>query len=768
MLATDLLTSHFRLTAPQKAALKKLRLNTVHDLLYHVPVRYEAQGEREMVQTALAGAEVTLYGMFVKLETKKSWARRIPVTEGIFEDGSGRIKAMWFHQPYIAKMITLGKPVKVVAKIAGTNDKKYLANPVVEKLDSLPDNIDSLLADHSSDASRHRTLHDTLTNTSLNERGIETSAGETNSLMPVYAESRGITSLWVFHALKRVFESGLLEVIEDPLPAYMREKYHLPELADALLYIHTPRKQSDADAARKRFAFEEVLCVQLIAMQRRREREDMGAIPVELSAETIAEFTSRFPFSLTEAQNKAVEVIVKDMSQTKPMSRLLEGDVGSGKTAVAATVAYAAVMARDARARHLYAQVAYMAPTEVLAKQLFANFCGYFAHLPVRIGLLTGDTILKFPAKSASSANESGATKVSRAQLLKWVAEGEVQILIGTHAVVQKTVVFSNLALAIIDEQHRFGTNQRLKIVQKHKAENAGKDIAAYAGTAPRNISSPHLLSMTATPIPRTLALTIYGDLDLTLLDSMPPGRKPVITEIVKPTSRNEVYEKVRKALEEGRQAYVICPRIDEPDPDKEFAMEAKSVVATVEELRSGPFKHYDIGMMHSKQSAKEKDEVMADFAAHHIHILVATSVVEVGVNVPNATIIMIEGAERFGLAQLHQLRGRVIRSTHQAYCYLISESKSQNTKDRLKAITTAKNGFELAEKDLTLRGSGELYGRKQWGVSDIGMEAIKNLKMVEAARAEAKALVDTDQTLNKYPALKKRSAQRDEVLHFE
>jgi ATP-dependent DNA helicase RecG len=223
----------------------------------------------------------------------------------------------------------------------------------------------------------------------------------------------------------------------------------------------------------------------------------------------------------------------------------------------------------------------------------------------------------------------------------------------------------------------------------------------------------------------------------------------------------------VRKALEEGRQAYVICPRIDEPDPDKEFAMEAKSVVATVEELRSGPFKGYEIGMMHSKQSPKEKDEVMADFAAHHIHILVATSVVEVGVNVPNATIIMIEGAERFGLAQLHQLRGRVIRSNHQAYCYLISESKSQATRDRLKAITTAKNGFELAEKDLTLRGSGELYGRKQWGVSDIGMEAIKNIKMVEAARKEAKKLVDTN-SLAKYPLLAQRVARREDMLHFE
>lgn len=762
MRSTDLLTSHFRLTAPQKAALKKLRLHTVHDLLYHFPQRYEAAGEREMVALAEAGREVTLYGHFVKLETKKSWQRRIPVTEGIFEDGSGRIKAMWFHQPYIAKMVQIGKPVKVVAKIAGTNDKKYLANPKVERLDTLPEDLDTLLSatqDKKTQDSGLLTEH----YNSAGQSSYPESSNLSSSLSPIYSESRGITSLWVHHAMLRIFESGLLDTLEDPLPPKMREKYKLPELRDALLYIHTPTKQAHADAARKRFAFEEVLCVQLIAMQRRKEREDVGAIPVELTHEHIAEFTSRFPFSLTAAQNKAIETIVKDISQTKPMSRLLEGDVGSGKTAVAATVAYAAIMARDSRNKHLYAQVAYMAPTEVLAKQLFANFFQYFAHLPVRIGLLTGDTILKFPSKS----NDGQPTKVSRTQLLKWVAEGEVQILIGTHAVVQKTVVFSNLALAIIDEQHRFGTNQRLKIVQKHKTETSGDQLAKVAGSKPRNVSSPHLLSMTATPIPRTLALTIYGDLDLTLLDSMPPGRKPVITEVVTPKEREKVYAHIRKQLQEGRQAYVICPRIDEPDPDKEFAMEAKSVLATVEELRTGPFKEFEIAMMHSKQTAKEKDEVMADFAAHHIHILVATSVVEVGVNVPNATIIMIEGAERFGLAQLHQLRGRVIRSSHQAYCYLVSESKSQNTKDRLKAITTAKNGFELAEKDLTLRGSGELYGRKQWGVSDIGMEAIKNLKMVEAARLEAKILVETN-SLAQFPSLLKRAASREDMLHFE
>lgn len=742
MTPRDLITTHFRLTLPQKSALKKLGLTTIHDLLYHIPVRYDEGGERTITSDAPAGKEVTLYGRFVKLETKKSWKRRVPVTEGIFEDGAGRIKAMWFHQPYIAKMVPVGAPVKVVAKIAGTDAKRYLANPHVERIDVLPDNGETLFhiqhGDNSTTAHPHTTL-----SSAVDEQSPH--------LQPVYAESHGITSLWFYHAMKRIFEHGVHETMPDPLPLPLLLKYHLPALKTALVFVHTPKKRSDAEVARKRFAFEEVLCVQLVAQARRKERESIGAIPVPLQATDIATFTSRFPFTLTEAQEKAIFTIVRDMSSTKPMSRLLEGDVGSGKTAVAATIAFAATAARDTRAHHLFAQVAYMAPTEVLAKQLFFNFITYFQHLPLRIGLLTGDTILKFPSKTDPTI----PTKVSRTQMLEWIRTGEIHIVVGTHALTQKTVTFSNLLLAIIDEQHRFGTRQRFSMTQKHKL-----------GT--RHTSSPHLLSMTATPIPRTLALTVYGDLDLTLLDSMPPGRKPVVTQVISPKERTDVYARIRDALREGRQAYIICPRIDEPDPEKEFALEAKSVLKTAEEMREGPFKDMRVGIMHSKQSTAEKDAVMQKFANHTIDILVATSVVEVGVNVPNATIIMIEGAERFGLAQLHQLRGRVIRSTHQAYCYLVSESTSKATKDRLKAITTAKNGFELAEKDLALRGAGELYGRKQWGVSDIGMEAIKNIKLVEAAREEARTLLKQDPTLSRHQLLAQRTRERESLLHFE
>ena len=718
MNTSDLVTEHFRLTPAQKSALKRLRITTVHDLLYHFPTRYEAGGTRTYITDAPVGSDVTLYGQFIKLEIKKSWKRKVPIAEGVFEDGSGRIKTMWFHQPYIAKMLTLNAPMKLTGKIAGTADKKYVANPKTEPLTSLPAAESQLLM----------------------EQGDETDP----SMTPVYPETKGITSLWFHHAIKRIFTPELLEKLHDPLPQELLNRYHLPNLSDALVYIHTPQKDNDATVARKRFAFEEVLSVQLMAQMRRAERKEAGAIPVMLSLEDIAVFTDRFPFPLTDAQKRAIEIIMADMAKTEPMSRLLEGDVGSGKTAVAATISYAAIMSRDARKAHQFTQIAYMAPTEVLARQLYESFVTYFKHLPIKIGLLTSNTILRFPSK----VDPSQSTPLSRAQLLKSTADGDIHILIGTHSLIQKTVAFRNLALVIIDEQHRFGTRQRMALTKKHAA--------------------PHLLSMTATPIPRTLALTMYGDLDLTLLDAMPPGRKPIITEVITPDKKTAVYDAMNRELKSGRQAYVICPRIDAPDPTEEFALQAASVEETMVALKKGPFREWRLGALHSKLSQKEKDAVMERFAQHEIDILVATSVVEVGVNVPNATVIMIEGAERFGLSQLHQLRGRVIRSTHQAYCYLVSNSKGDATKARMKALTTAKNGFELAEHDLQLRGAGQLYGGKQWGITDLGMEAIQNIKMVEAARTEAKSIVAGDPTLAHYPLLKARATARDAELHFE
>ncbi|MFZ2484473.1 MAG: helicase-related protein, partial [Minisyncoccia bacterium] len=330
-----------------------------------------------------------------------------------------------------------------------------------------------------------------------------------------------------------------------------------------------------------------------------------------------------------------------------------------------------------------------------------------------------------------------------------WVASGEIAVLIGTHALIQKSVKFKHLALVIVDEQHRFGTAQRQKLVNKH-------DV------------TPHLLSMTATPIPRTLALTLYGDLDLSLLDEMPAGRKKIITEIVTPDGRPTAYKKIKEELASGRQLYVICPRIDEPDPTKEMAVLAKSVKEEAKRLKKEIFPEYNIEILHSKMRPAEKEKVMIDFKDKKTDILVATSVVEVGVNVENASLIIIEGAERFGLAQLHQLRGRVLRGTHQPYCFVFADTKSAKTVDRLHALKTAKNGFELAEFDLVQRGAGELAGFKQWGISDIGMEAIKNIKMVEAARTEATKLIESNPTLSKFPLLKTHLDSTSSKIHFE
>ena len=588
---------------------------------------------------------------------------------------------------------------------------------------------------------------------------------------PVYSETVGVTSKWLYHAVQKIFASGILDSIPDPIPQEILNKYNLPCKKTALVWIHSPKKLTDAEAARKRFAFEEVFMIQLQKQKTRMEIEHDPAFIIEKEQEHIDKFTSRFPFKPTEAQTRSINVILADMKSGKPMSRLLEGDVGSGKTAVAATTAYAVCTTRPdlpkdpstrglARGKQLAGslQVAYMAPTEILANQHFESFIKYFKFAGLSVALITGSGCKKFPSK----LNPSGWTDISRTQLLKWVANGEIPILIGTHALIQKEVKFKHLAYVIIDEQHRFGTTQRQKLVKKSSwTSDVQKSVLDI------RCPTPHLLSMTATPIPRTLALTIYGDLDLSLLDEMPMGRKPIITEIVTPNKRNITYEKVREELKAGRQVYIICPRIDEPDPDKEMALNAKSVKEEAKRLKKDIFKEFNIDILHGKMKSYDKEYTMKLFSEHKIDILVATSLVEVGVNVPNATVILIEGAERFGLSQLHQLRGRVIRSNHQAYCYVFSETTSSKSMERLKALQKAKNGFELAEFDLIQRGAGELYGRKQWGLSDLAMEALKNVKMVEAARAEARTLLESDYELKNYPLLQS-AIKSAEAIHFE
>ncbi len=713
MLPHDPLSAHFRLTAAHKRALSALGLHTVRDLLYHFPSRYETEGTAQTVTALTQGAQVTLYGTLRTPETRLAWRTKRPLSEAWLEDGTGKVKLMWFNQPYIAKMFADGAPVKISGRVEGASTR-YIANPDIAHVATLP-----------------------LT-------GADTVFGAEEGLqLAVYPERKGLSSRWLRYALDHVLKAGAHTLLEDPVPTEIRTRYHLPSLHTALMWLHQPKSPRDAEAARKRFAFEEVLVIQTAKQQARRATAAQPCITIENGAARIAPFLQRLPYSLTRGQRAAVDAILSDMAAPPAMGRLLEGDVGSGKTAVAAATAYAVVTAHPPARPSAPLQVAYMAPTELLAEQHFASFCELFSGTSFMLGLITGSGCKKFPSK----VNPRTGTTLSKAQLLKHVAQGEVAVLIGTHALIFDAVRFRDLAYVIIDEQHRFGTGQRMRLMRKD-------------GVA------PHLLSMTATPIPRTLALTMYGDLDLTVLDEMPPGRKPVQTRTVTKTERPAMYTAVRAALDAGRQAYVICPRIDEPDPQKELALQTKSVMAEAERLKRQELKGYRIGVLHGGMKPKEKEETMRSFLAHTTDVLVATSVVEVGVNVPNATVIVIEGAERFGLAQLHQLRGRVVRSTHQAQCFVLTSEGGVTT--RLKALEKAKNGFELAEMDLKLRGPGELYGRVQSGLSDLGMEALKNLKLVEAARTEAERIAREDPGLERSPALAEAVLAQKDRLHFE
>jgi ATP-dependent DNA helicase RecG len=717
----DLIEKHFmRLKPDQKRALHRLGIHTIRDLLYHFPSRYENAGPTGTITSVTQGSEVTLYGTVRKPDVRKTWKSRRPIAEAWLEDASGKIKMMWFSQPYIAKSLHDGMVVKVNGRVAGEGAKMYLANPAIDKSPLAPEEIHDSLFSKSTEA-------------------------PDESLHPVYSESQGVSSLWLSHAIRKAFEAKVHEEIPDPIPTDILERYNLPSLSSALVFIHAPQRLADANVARKRFAFEEVFALQIVMQRRREALLQEEALPVTVDRAKLADFIASFPFPATDAQLHAIEAITADFEKTHPMLRLLEGDVGSGKTAVAAATAYMVATSLPKGRIAGTLQVAYLCPTEILAKQHFSTFVSYFKDHPIPIGLITGSECRKFPSK----VRYETSAKLSKAAFKKMVANGEIPIVIGTHALVEKSLSFKYFAYAIIDEQHRFGTIHRQRLATK-------------------GAIAPHLLSMTATPIPRTLALTLYGDLDLTLLDQMPAGRKPIITNVLGPEKRDEAYARVREELAAGRQAYVICPRIDEPDPAKELALQAKSVKAEAARLQKEVFPKARIDILHSKMRPAEKEDVMSRFEKGEIDILVATSVVEVGVNVPNATVILIEGAERFGLAQLHQLRGRVIRSTHQSYCFALPESFGPATKERMKAFVSAKNGFELAEYDLALRGAGELIGGRQWGVSDIAMEALKNMKLVEAARTEAARIVTEDPDLAHYPLLLNRANAAGEEMHLE
>ncbi len=718
--------------------LKKFGIKTVQDLLFHFPARYDDFSNIIPVSHARQklGETVCVQGRITEIESAHTWKKWINLTEAVVQDNSGEIKVIWFNQPYLAKTLKEDDFVCLAGKIGFYNKGLYLNNPSYERINNFGENEE-------------------LTHT--------------GRIVPVYPETKGVSSRWLRYVIKPLLYR-FAEQIPESLPKELIKKYKFLPMQEAVQQLHFPDSFEHADAAKSRFSFEELFLIQLSVLKEKIRLMQKKAPGCPMDADLMKRFTKSLPFNLTDSQKKCAFQILKDLEKQVPMSRLLEGDVGSGKTVVAAMAALSVIKNS--------CQVAYLAPTEILAKQHFKSISELLKNFDVKVGLLTSkDSRLSKGPKGYPETFE-----VSKKSLLGDLETGQIDILIGTHALIQKGVVFKNLTLVIIDEQHRFGVEQRSHLVQ-HQTPNTKHPIV------------PHLLSMTATPIPRTLALTVYGDLDLSLIDEMPKNRKKVKTIIVNPNQRKQAYLFIEKEVKDGKGVFVICPKIESQNsktqgvPQAIIAekgeisgsfipqnydlrslsmLEVKAVKDEYERLSKDIFPNLRITMLHGKMKPKEKERIMLDFKKGEIDILVSTSVVEVGVDVPRATIMMIEGAERFGLAQLHQFRGRVGRSDMQSYCFLFTTEPNQLNRRRLKALVESDNGFKLAEKDLEIRGPGSLYGIQQWGIPDMAMQGLTNIFLVEKTRNAAKEILEKDPELKNYPALKERLKGFEKRIHFE
>ncbi len=696
--------------------LNKLGIKNVRDLLYHFPHRYEDFSEITKIAEISPNKTVCVKGEIKEIENKRTWKKKMILTQAIVQDKTAPLKVIWFNRPYLKKTLKTGTTVCLAGKIKLGKEGLYLNNPIYEKISKSSSNT---------------------TSENKFNKEIKSKLIHTGRIIPVYPETEGLSSRWLRYILKPLLFK-FRNKIQDPLPEKMRRKYNLLPIKEALIQIHFPDSLKKAKRAKKRFGFEELFLIQISVLKEKLRLKKKKAVSCPMDTELMKDFTESLSFSLTDSQKKAAWQILKDLEKPTPMSRLLEGDVGSGKTVVATMAAL-----NVARNRH---QVAFMAPTEILAKQHFRKVRRILDDFKLKIGFLTGKQD-KVNAKKLK--NE--VLEISRRRLLKKLKEGEIDILIGTHALIQEKVKFKDLALVIVDEQHRFGVEQRAKLCLQ-------KEFI------------PHFLSMTATPIPRTLALTVYGNLDLSLITELPKGRKKVKTKIVSSNKRKQTYNFIKKEIEKGRGVFVICPRIEptEKEEDKTGWGEVKAVKEEYQKLSEEIFPDLKIGMLHGKMGTREKEKTMKKFKKGEIDILVATSVVEVGIDIPRATVMMIEGAERFGLAQLHQFRGRVGRAKYQSYCFLFTNSRTKKTRKRLKALEKSEDGFELAEKDLEIRGPGELYGNRQWGIPDLAMTSLKDIELVEKTRESAKEILTEDPKLKKYPALKKRVKQFEKKIHFE
>lgn len=704
MITSETLLANIPRIAPKYSkALKKLGLFTVGDLLRHFPFRYDDYSQVSLVGKISPGETVTISGEIIKSKTVRTWKRRMTITEIEIQDGSGKIKAVWFNQPYLAEQLAVGKNVRVSGKASiDKKDVPYFSNPVWEM------------------ASRETT--------------------NTGRLVPVYPETEGLSSRWLRWQVQTFLKLDLK--IGDPVPETILKRLNLPGIGKALHWIHFPDTLNHALVAQKRFAFEEMFLLQLKSLQIRSAWQKEQAVKIKFNEKLIKEFVSSLPFKLTGAQRKSSFEILKDLEKKRPMNRLLNGDVGSGKTAVAAIAGLQTISAGY--------QAAIMAPTEVLAYQHFLTFSELLKDYDFNAALLTNSYKL---VEASPRLQGRDPALIKRADLLQKIKAGEINLVIGTHALIQEDIHFKNLALVVIDEQHRFGVTQRAYLQQNIGKINDG---------LPEKV--PHFLTMTATPIPRTLALAFFGNLDISILNEMPKDRKKIITQIIGPPERNRTYEFVRQEVKNGRQCFVILPLVEE----SKVLTEVKAAIQEHQRLSENIFPELKVGLVHGRLKSAEKEKVMQDFSAKKLDILVATAVVEVGIDISDATVMIIEDADRFGLSQLHQFRGRIGRGEHQSYCFLFTDSDSANAKKRLKALVEYNDGFKIAEVDLKQRGPGEFLGTRQSGLPDIAMENIANVKLVQIAREEAENILKSDAELKKHPLLKDALKKFQEKIHLE
>jgi ATP-dependent DNA helicase RecG len=674
-----------------KTRFHQLGIRTAGDLLFHFPSRYEDLSHVTPIHSLMTGMTQTVRGIITHLQNKRSPRRRTTMTEAIIEDRTDSIHVIWFGQPFITKNLRVGDEVFLSGKVEENRYGRSMMSPIYEKV---------------REEQRH-----------------------TARIVPIYPSTRGLTQKQIRYILSLILP--MIARIQEWMPEKILQEVDLFEIPIALHDIHFPKTMNAAEHARRRLQFDELFFIHLHALRAKHDLQQQRATPIPFHEADIRAFVQSLPFTLTRTQKRSAWEILKDCERQRPMNRLLEGDVGSGKTVVAAIATLNAARSE--------LQSSLMAPTEILAIQHERTMTELFSAHRVRTALLTHH--------HARVTIQHRKEDIRPSVLKQMIQEGQVDLVIGTHAMIQEDVRFYNLGIAIIDEQHRFGVEQR-RMIKEKSGDRA---------------TTPHLLSMTATPIPRSLALTLYGDLDLSMIEELPKNRKPILTKVVDPANRAKADEFIRERLARGQQAFVVCPLIEESD-----VLGVKSATEEYERLSREVFPEFRVGLLHGKLKADQKDRVMQEFQEKKIAILVTTAVVEVGIDIPNATMMLIEGAQRFGLAQLHQFRGRVGRCDKQSFCFLFSESPSPEVHERLEKVATCRDGFELAEYDLKRRGPGEVYGTEQSGLPEFKIATLQDAALVRAARTQSEGIMHEDPTFSRFPLLSKRVQGFERQIHLE